>query len=445
MKRVAFIELRGLLCGKLAAVSSGASVVLKDGAVIDYSAEAGSAGVTIGVRERHARQACHWAALIRYDEAASRPVIDAFLELVNRISPIVEPVSETQAFADLTGLLDEPAALSAFIGTIVPDLADRVWIGVASSKLLAKAAVAGLQSGYAPGRLCRVTRHPGAEVVEVTRGAEADYLAPLPPERLWRLDEATVSALESLGVTAIGQLARLPQSRLNRRFGPGGRLLIDLARGIDPVPVRPLYPRRELEERIAFDEGTADAAVTDAALARMAAKLAGRLSRDLEGCRRLLLEVRAGPTAFHAARGFAHPEASAGVLRTALQNLIVRLPVNEPVTSLKVVAGDVQPIVGVQPDLFFEPIADSHERAEARERLNHTLEALRKKYSDRVVTLGQDDEIPRRERMLALWDPYRARSRRSDDQCPGSSTAPCPSNSIPTSLPGPFATAPTTG
>ena len=410
MKRVAFIELRGLLCGKLTAVSSGASVVLKDGAVIDYSAEAGSAGVSVGIRERHARQACHWATLVRYDEAAARPVIDAFLELVTRVSPIVEPVSETQAFADLTGLPDEAAALAAFVSALVPDLADRVRIGVASSKLLAKAAVVGLQSGYAPGRLCRVTRLPGAEVIEVLRGAEAEYLAPLPPDRLWRLDGATVSALESLGVTAIGQLAKLPQSQLNRRFGSGGRLLIDLARGIDPVPVRPLYPRRELEERMAFDEGTADAGVMAVALGRMAARLEGRLSRDLEGCRRLLLEVRAGPTAYHAARGFARPEASAGALRTALQNLIARLPVNEPVTSLKVVAGDVQPAVGIQPDLFFEPVTDSHERVEARERLGHTLEALKKKYSDRVITLGKDDEVPRRERMLALWDPYRSSS-----------------------------------
>ncbi|MHB0886107.1 MAG: DNA polymerase Y family protein [Bacillota bacterium] len=413
MKRVAFIELCGLLCGKLTAVPSGASVVLKDGVVIDYSAEAGSAGVTMGIRERHARQACHWAALVRYDEAAARPVIDAFLELVTRVSPIVEPVSETQAFADLTGLPEEPAALAAFVSALVPDLADRVRIGVASSKLLAKAAVVGLQSGYAPGRLCRVTRLPGAEVIEVLRGAEAEYLAPLPPDRLWRLDGATVSALESLGVTAIGQLARLPQSQLNRRFGPGGRLLIDLARGIDPAPVRPLYPRRELEERMAFEEGTADAAVIAAALGRMAARLAGRLSRDLEGCRRLLLEVRAGPKAYHAARGFAHPEASVGVLRTALQNLIARLPVNEPVTLLKIVAGDVQPAVGIQPDLFFEPVTESHERVEARERLGHTLEALKKKYSDRVITLGKDDEVPRRERMLALWDPYRSSSRNS--------------------------------
>ncbi|MHB8927517.1 MAG: DNA polymerase Y family protein [Bacillota bacterium] len=441
MKRIAFIEVRGLLCGGLTDVAPGANVVVKDGKVVDFSAEAGSAGVIMGIKERHARQACHWAAVAQYDEAVSRPVTDAFFELVTNISPIVEPVSETQVFADLTGLLDEKATLAAFAGALVPAMAFRVWIGIASSKLLAKAAVAGAQGGYTPGPLCRVTGFPGAEVVEVLRGAEAEYLAPLPPERLWRLDEATVSALESLGVTAIGQLARLPQSQLNRRFGPGGRLILDLARGIDPVPVRPLYPRRELEERVAFDAGTADSTVIAAALAQMATRLGHRLGRNLEGCRRLLLEVRAGPTAFHAARGFARPESSVSALRVALEVLIARLPITEPVTSLKVVAGDVQSAINVQPDLFHESVEDSHERAEARDRLGHTLEALKRKFSDRVITFGKDDEVPRRERMLALWDPFR--SRRSA-QCPESSIAPYPSNSTPTLPPGPFATAPST-
>ena len=440
LRRIAFIEVRGLLCGGL----TGAKVVIKDGKVIDFSAEAGAAGVNVGIRERHARQACRWATAVRYDEAASRPAIDAFLELTANISPIVEPVSETQAFADLTGLRDEETALAVFIAALVPAMAFRAWIGIASSKLLAKAAVAGAQAGYAPGRLCRVTNFPGAEVVEVIRGAEAEYLAPLPLGRLWRLDEATVSALEALGITAVGQLARLPQSQLNRRFGAAGRLILDLARGIDPVPVRPLYPRREIEERVVFDDGTADATAIATAVAWMTSSLGSRLSRNMEGCRRLLLEVRAGPTTFNAARGFARPETSPGALQVALEALLAKLSISEPVTSLKVVAGDLQPLISVQSELFFETISESAERAEARERLTQTLEALRKKYSGQVIAFGKDDGVPRRERMLALWDPYRACSRRND-QCRGSSTARSTLNSIPTLPHEPFAIAPSTG
>ncbi|HEY3314657.1 MAG TPA: DNA polymerase Y family protein [Bacillota bacterium] len=455
MRRIAFIEVRGLLCGALAEglieargqdgddrPAAGAKVVIKDGRVLDFSAEAGAAGVLVGVRERHAKQACHWAKLVDYDEAAYRPVVSSFFDLLINLSPVIEPVSETQAFVDLTGLRAEGEALAALVGSAVPRMAFKLWIGIASSKLVAKAAVLGSQGAYTPARLTQVTTMPGAEIIEVLRGGEADYLAPLPPDRLWRLDEATVSKLEGLGITTIGQLAHLPQGQLNRRFGLGGRLILDLARGLDPAPVRPLYPRREFEERLPFDAGVSDAKVVAAAAGRLAVKLSRRLSQNFEGCRRVLLEVRAGPTAYHAARGFPRPESSAATLKGALMTLLSRLTINEPVTSLKAVAGDLTPLSGLQPDLFYEPVAVSHERAKAREGLGGTIEALRQKYSDRVIAFGKDDEVPRRERMLALWDPYR--SGRSEP-CPVSSTAASRSNSTPTIPHGPSVTALSTG
>ncbi|HEY0783075.1 MAG TPA: hypothetical protein VGE98_11505, partial [Thermoanaerobaculia bacterium] len=78
---------------------------------------------------------------------------------------------------------------------------------------------------------------------------EARFLAPLPLTRLSPDAELAVT-LERWGVRTIGELARLPSTRVASRLGVAGRELHAAARGID---LQPLIPR---EPPPAFHEGT---------------------------------------------------------------------------------------------------------------------------------------------------------------------------------------------
>jgi DNA polymerase-4 len=71
--------------------------------------------------------------------------------------------------------------------------------------------------------------------VVVLPDQELAFLHPLAVRALWGVGPATARRLEALGVTTIGELARIPEDTLCRSVGDAnGRQLAQLARGEDP-------------------------------------------------------------------------------------------------------------------------------------------------------------------------------------------------------------------
>jgi DNA polymerase-4 len=108
-------------------------------------------------------------------------------------------------------------------------------VGVATSKTVAKVA--------------SDLRKPRGFVV-VRPGEEAEFLAPLPLRRLPGLGPATERSLEGLGLSTLGQLARVPLDVLRRRLGDVAALSLSRrSRGEDDaevtVPGRPKSVSRE--------------------------------------------------------------------------------------------------------------------------------------------------------------------------------------------------------
>jgi DNA polymerase-4 len=181
---------------------------------------------------------------------------------------MVEPISLDEAFLDVTG------SRAAF-GTgeqIAQRIKDRVLseaglvvsVGVATNKLCAKVA--------------SDLRKPDALVV-VPPGGEAEFLAPLPVSRLWGVGPQAQAALQEYGVTTIGQLARLPEGTLRRRFGTHGQELARRARGIDPAPVVSGHMVKSVGHELTFDHDVTDRARLEATLLDLAESVASRLRR----------------------------------------------------------------------------------------------------------------------------------------------------------------------
>ncbi|MCM2270632.1 MAG: hypothetical protein NDJ75_11065, partial [Thermoanaerobaculia bacterium] len=105
-------------------------------------------------------------------------------------------------------------------------------VGIASSRLAAEVAAHGAGDG---------------EPAIVPPGREAESLAPLPLARLApELELATT--LARWGIQTVGELARLPADEVTSRLGEAGRRLHAVARGLDPRPLSPCAPPRELRE-----------------------------------------------------------------------------------------------------------------------------------------------------------------------------------------------------
>ena len=109
--------------------------------------------------------------------------------------------------------------------------------GIATSKLVAKIAT---EVGKPKGLLV------------VPPGKEAAFLAPLPVSMMWGVGPKTSNRFARHGIRTIGDLAAMPEPRLQELFGSRGTDLASRARGIDDRPVQELHDRRSVSAERTF-------------------------------------------------------------------------------------------------------------------------------------------------------------------------------------------------
>lgn len=107
-----------------------------------------------------------------------------------------------------------------------------------------------------------------------------------------RLEPATVTALQRLGLRSIGDLAGTPRAPLARRFGPEVLRCLDQALGDLPESINPAPEPPHYGVRLTFPEPIGLLGDVMGATARLLAPLCAKLKRDAAGARRLLLTLR---------------------------------------------------------------------------------------------------------------------------------------------------------
>ena len=195
-------------------IVGGAGVAGERGVVAAASYEARPFGVRSAMPLSRARRLCPNGIFVPCDFRAYREASKSVFSILDRYSPIIEPIALDEAYLDLTGqeaLMGQPEAVAVRLRDDVKarcglDLS----IGVASCKLVAKVA--------------SELRKPRGLVV-VRPSDEAAFLAPLPLAKLPGCGPATALKLERVGVRTIGDLAALPDPLLGELFGQYGRAL----------------------------------------------------------------------------------------------------------------------------------------------------------------------------------------------------------------------------
>ena len=251
------------------------------GVVSAASYEAREFGVHSAQPIATARRLCPHGIYLPVRMARYKEVSDRIFEIFRRFTPLVEPLSLDEAFLDVTAsltLFGSPPSIAREIRRLVAkEIGLTVSAGVASTKMAAKIA-------------SDLDKPDGLTIVPAGRVRE--FLDPLPIAKLWGVGKATQKNMKLLGVETIGDLARLPEGLLERKFGTYGRQLWHLARGSDD---RPVNPEREVKSIGAEDTFPVDingAEAIKAELLRLSIRVTRRLRRHGFLSRTVTLKVK---------------------------------------------------------------------------------------------------------------------------------------------------------
>jgi DNA polymerase-4 len=212
----------------------------------------------------------------RYAEASA-----AAFAIFRRFTPLVEPLSLDEAFLDVTGSQalfgNGPAIARAIKDAVRGEIHLTASAGVAPCKFAAKIAS---DLGKPDG------------LVVVPTGGVAEFLRPLPIERMWGVGPKTSPRMRALGYETIGDLARAGEAALERVMGSWGAHVARLARGDDERDVDPAGVARSIGAEVTHEEDLVDPAAIRAKLLEHSERVARRLVRAGLSARTVAVKIK---------------------------------------------------------------------------------------------------------------------------------------------------------
>lgn len=316
--------------------------------------------------------------------------------VLQRFSPRVEMASIDEAYLDLTGtqrLLGPPLAAAHALHNAVHE-ATRLncSIGAASSRLVAKIA-----SDQAKPH----------GILWIPPGCETRFLASLDVRKIPGVGKVTERNLRECGIRKIGDLARLEESFLEKRFGKWGLALAGKARGEDAGgwfdgEIGDGDDPKSISHENTFSVDTADATVLDAMLVRLSEMVARRLRDHQLHARTIQIKLRYSDfSTFTRSKTLDHATQIDTELAIAARTLFHKNWTGKAIRLLGVYAQSLEAGEG-QTNLLAE---------DRTQRWRSTLAAvdkIRGKYGDSTVSLA-----------AGMNAPFRARVHENPENLPG--------------------------
>ncbi|MET9595979.1 DNA polymerase IV [Streptomyces sp. NPDC006516] len=254
------------------------------GVVATASYEARRLGVHSAMPMAQARRLAPNAAYLVPRFALYRAVSDQVMELLARLSPLVEPLSLDEAFVDLEagGVADDSASARAIgqqLRTVIRAVTGLSGsVGLAGSKMLAKIA-------------SEEAKPDGLLLIEP--GTERELLAPMSVRTLPGVGPATGDHLRRAGMTVVDDLAQAGEAELVRLLGKAhGVALHRMAQGHDDRPVVAERDAKSVSVEDTFDVDLHDRVRVRSEVERLAERCVGRLRGAGRSGRTVVLKVR---------------------------------------------------------------------------------------------------------------------------------------------------------
>jgi DNA polymerase-4 len=253
------------------------------GVVTAASYEARPTGVRSAMSMVEALRRCPEAIVVpprraRYSELSGR-----VFQVFRRYTPLVEGLSVDEAFLDVTGS-------RALFGD-GPEIARRIKQDIRSEVGLTGSAGVALNKFVA--KIASDLNKPDGLTV-VPEGGAAEFLAPLPLERMWRVGPKARVKLRNAGLQTIGDLASADVRTLQQLLGSWGPVARELAQGLDERPVVVGAPPKSLGSEATFER---DLTTTDALLKpilRQSMQVADRLVNEGLWARVVTVKIKYG-------------------------------------------------------------------------------------------------------------------------------------------------------
>ncbi|MFD5899433.1 DNA polymerase IV [Streptomyces sp. NPDC060366] len=320
------------------------------GVVSTASYEARRFGVHSAMPMAQARRLAPNAAYLVPRFTLYRTVSEQVMELLGRLSPLVEPLSLDEAFVDLEagGSASDSASARATGERLRREIRAVTGltgsVGLAGSKMLAKIA-------------SEQAKPDGLVLMEP--GTERELLGPMSVRTLPGVGPATGEHLRRAGMTTIADLTEAGEDELVRLVGKAhGTSLYRMASGHDDRPVVAERETKSVSVEDTFDVDLHDRARVRAEVDRLADRCVQRLRQSGHSGRTIVLKVRrydfSTLTRSETLRG---PTDDAGVVREAAGRLLESLDTTGGVRLLGVGVTGLTDYT--QEDLFAQAAADA--------------------------------------------------------------------------------------
>jgi len=256
------------------------------GVVSAASYEARKFGVHSAMPLRTAAKLCPQAIFVDGHPDRYRECSEQVFQVLNTFTPQVEMASIDEAYLDMTGTdrLHGPPlrAAHALHQKMKSQTRLNCSIGIGGSRLIAKVSSAKAKPNG---------------VLFVMPGQEAKFLAPLDVRDIPGVGKVTEQNLHALGIKQVGDLSRLEQSELERRFGKWGLALAGKARGEDAggwfdSEVGADNDSKSISHEHTFNEDTANLEKLESTLMRLSEMVGRRLREHGFHARTIQLKLR---------------------------------------------------------------------------------------------------------------------------------------------------------
>ncbi len=231
-------------------------------------------GVRSAMPMFQALKLCPDAVIIKPRMSVYTEASRAIRDMMEELTPAIEPLSLDEAFLDLSGttkLHGAPPAvmLARLIKRMRDELGLSGSIGLSHNKFLAKVA-------------SDLDKPRGFSVIG--KAETNDFLKDKPVKMIWGVGQVAQASLEKAGIRTFSDLLRWERDDLIVRFGGMGDRLWHLARGQDKRRVSAHEPIKSISKETTFNEDTSNPEILDGHIWRLAEQVSDRAkARSLAG------------------------------------------------------------------------------------------------------------------------------------------------------------------
>ena len=344
----------------------------KRGVVATASYEARRYGVKSAMPILKARKLCPDGIYLPPRFERYREISKKIQQILLSYTPKIEPISLDEAFLDLTETVDSFDLAVAKAAKIQIEIKEKLGltcsVGVAPNKFLAK--------------LASDMRKPNGFTV-IRKEEIEDVLRDLPISRMWGVGRITEKKLNDMGVKTIGELKKIPKSRLKDAFGKQGENLYRLARGIDESPVEPYHPVKSISQEMTFDEDIKNPEKIKLYIARLSEEVGEALRKKGLRARTVKIKVRFSDfTTITRQLSFDIPTSSTEMIRSLARKLFEEKVAGNK--KVRLIGVGVSNLTGKKEgQLYLFPKAE-----EKLEKIDYLLDMIRERFGKNSIRRG---------------------------------------------------------